>query len=210
MIKTGVPIAEVARVVGDRQVAIALDIQLIKLVGSLNLKWNITDGQIQTIVEDIMDKYPNESIEDFVLCFKKARMGEFGELYRLDSAVVFVWIQRYLDEKYEVLENELRKAKQNDYHVMPEVTDGPGRRLFDEWANKMTMGTKIPDMPEDEIKRTGQEDPPKKKAISYPSSSPEVGRLLDLKSEYGRKYTDPFTGKPLPGAPTFNEFIRDL
>lgn len=167
VIKSAVPVAEVARVVGSRQVAIALDIQLTRLVASLNLKWNITDGQIKTIVEDIIDKYPNESIEDFVLCFKKARTGEYGELFRLDSAVVFVWIQRYLDEKYEVLENELRKAKQNDYHEpLKQDDEGPGYKLFKEHVKKMTEESRnhFAGMTDADHRKFGQDKPIRKSA----------------------------------------------
>lgn len=146
--------SEVSRVVGSRQVAIALDIQLTRLIASLNLKWNISDAQIKTIVEDIIDKFPNESIEDFIMCFKKARQGEYGELFRLDSAVVFVWIQRYLDEKYEALEAALAKLKTNDYHErIPKdksSEEGPGYRLFKEYVKEMT-------------KKCGDEIAPRKK-----------------------------------------------
>lgn len=140
VIASAVPMSEIIRVVGSRQVAIALDIQLTRLIASLNLKWNITDAQIKTIVEDIMDKFPNESIEDFMLCFKKARQGEYGELFRLDSAVVFVWIQRYLDEKYEALEAQLAKMKTNDYHERQPKDDseGPGYKLFKQFVKDMT------------------------------------------------------------------------
>lgn len=143
--------SEISRVVGIRQVAIAIDIQLTRLIASLNLKWNITDAQIKTIVEDIMDKFPNESIEDFMMCFKKARQGEYGELFRLDSAVVFVWIQRYLDEKYEALEAELSKLKTNDYHERAPKDDGegPGYKLFRQYVKDMTAknGDKLADRP---------------------------------------------------------------
>src|SRR4051812_8486827 len=47
-----------------------IDIHLTRLVASLNLKWSLQPGQIQQIVQDLVDKYQYESIEDFILIFK--------------------------------------------------------------------------------------------------------------------------------------------
>lgn len=202
------PICEVVRAIGSRDVAIALDIQLTRLVSNLNLKWSINDRQIKTIVEDIIDKYPNESIEDFVLCFKSARQGNYGELVRLDSAIIFRWIGEYLDAKYEALEDKLAREKDNPHEVITPAEEGPGYKAFKEYAKSLTMGAKVPDMPKDYYDKYGQDKPVARKSISRPYSDPEVGHLADLRSEYGRLYTDLYTGLSLPGAISFEDYVK--
>lgn len=168
------PIVELKRVVGNKIVAQAIDIQLTRLVASMNLKWNLSDGQIQQIVEDLMDKFPNETIEDFILIFKKARQNEFGEIYRLDSAVIFGWVEKYLDEKYQVIEGLLMKEKENPYerikpvHDLPE--DDPEYYWHDAWLENLSRQfktEKIGNVNDPEwIKKHGQEKPLRKSLTS--------------------------------------------
>lgn len=140
----------------------------------MNLKWNLSDGQIQQIVEDLMDKFPNETIEDFILIFKKARQNEFGEIYRLDSAVIFGWVEKYLDEKYQVIEGLLMKEKENPYerikpvHDLPE--DDPEYYWHDAWLENLSRQfktEKIGNVNDPEwIKKHGQEKPLRKSLTS--------------------------------------------
>lgn len=56
----------------------------------------------------ILDKYPVETLEDFVMVFKLAKRNEFGtNLHRLDGTVIFEWCARYFDLKY-ARKDELR------------------------------------------------------------------------------------------------------
>lgn len=173
VIQRGIPMSELRRIVGAKQVAIALDVQLTKLVANLNLKWTLSDSQIKTLVEDLLDKYPNESIEDFILCFKKARQGEYGELIRLDSPIVFSWMANYLDEKYRVLEDNLLKEKDEYYKtILPDnnlVLD-----KLQEWQDSIsqTEGFKtVSKLSPEEIEKEGQEKPAKK---VYPYNESEA------------------------------------
>lgn len=179
IITSAIPMAELRRVVGSRQVAIALDVQLTRLVGNLNLKWSLNDGQIKTIVEDLLDKYPNESLEDFILCFKKARQGEFGELIRLDGPIIFSWMDIYLDEKYKAVEDKLMKEKEDHYKlIIPENTE---RDWHKEWLgaiNKNDGMKAVPQLSEEEIKDEGQEKP-KRQAYPYNESEAEI-RLREM------------------------------
>jgi hypothetical protein len=38
----------------------------------------------------------------------------------------------------------------------------------------------------------------------------DAGQLQDLKIQYGREHTDKYTGKVLPGHPTFKEWVKSL
>lgn len=174
IIYEAIPMAELKRTVGSRQVAIALDIQLTRLVANLNLKWTVNDAQIKTIVEDLLDKYPNETIEDFILCFKKARQGEYGELIRLDGPIIFSWMRLYLDDKYKAIENDLMKQKDDYYKTV--IPDESAIERLEEWKQKINSADgfkSVPHLTDDEIKAEGQENP-KRHAYQYNESEAQI------------------------------------
>lgn len=172
IIHDAVPMIEMKRCVGSRQVAIALDVQLTRLVSNLNLKWNINDTQIKTIVEDLMDKYPNESLEDFIMCFKKARQGQFGELIRLDGPIIFSWMKEYLNEKYQAIESDLMKQKDEYYKSI--IPDESAIERLEQWKQSINQADgfkQVAKLTEQEIESEGQEKP---KATPYTYNESEA------------------------------------
>jgi hypothetical protein len=166
IVDSALPISILKANVGNKAVSQALDVQLSKLVLHLNLKWNLSDFQVSQIVEDLLEKYPHESIEDFILVFKRARMGEFGELFRLDGAVIFGWMNIYLEEKYAVIENKLHSEKDTIYspaEVIPSNVDWH-KKWLDEITSFPTRAI-IP-MSEEEMELKGQERPVKPKYVT--------------------------------------------
>jgi len=185
---------ELKRNLPQGEVEIAIDTALTKLVGSLNLKWNLNENQIKQIVEDLVFKYPNETVEDFILVFRRARQNEFGEIYRLDSAVIFGWMEYYLEEKYTVVEQQL-KAEKEEYYKPPEKVEDVDR--LKQWKasiDAITIGKTILPMTEQEAKEEGQVRPPKKAYTPPPLSYVEQHEkhMRYLKANY-----DTYTGKPL-------------
>jgi hypothetical protein len=170
IVEKALPICEMIRVTSSKEVAQAIDIALTKLVRSVNIGNNLNDDQIKVIVEDLIDRYKTESIEDFILVFKKARQGEFGTIYNLHSAVIFEWVEKYLDTKYQVLEAKLRAEKNKPEPVLIRLPDGVkhfetvfaplfGFKLAKRYAANLSLGSKVPRMTEKDIKRFGQKDP---------------------------------------------------
>lgn len=211
-----------------REIKRALDAELTRFVAGLNLKWTINDQQISGIVEDLLYKFPNESLEDFVLMFRKARMGEFRDengnstIYRLDGAVIFGWMDQYLSQKYEVLERNLYKEKDQVHNSFKkaekdylqvwkesiELLDEEDRKAGRKRATPKTdmLRSNLNRMTEDEAKIEGAIKPPYK---PYPETPPEYKKMLDMKAEYGRECTDIYTGKIKPGMPSFEDWIKD-
>lgn len=148
-----------------------MDIALTKLAALINVNQNLHDGQIKIIVEDLLDKYPNESLEDFILCFKKARHGEFGIIYHVHSAVVFGWMDLYLEQKYQVIERNLMLEKENFHKpIKPKPSDID---WYKQWLDSVKAIEAKPtsiQMTDAEIKVEGQEKPIKQ---IYPSTSKE-------------------------------------
>lgn len=220
IIAEAIPVSVLKQTVSPSEIKLALDAELTRFVASLNLKWTINDSQIKSIVEDLLYKFPNETLEDFVLVFRKARLGEFinedgsKTIYRLDSAVIFDWMNKYLEIKYEAIERDLMKQK-DTHNFNPRRTDSDWIKLWQESlevghapkTNKQSIAflNHLKTMTEKEIKEQGQEKP---KHLDYPSTPKEYSDMIDLKAQYGRECCDLYTGKVKPGMPTFEEWIE--
>lgn len=205
VIESAVPISVMKKDVGHRAIAQALDIQLTKLVANLNLKWNLNDFQIQQIVEDLIDKYPNESLEDFILVFRKARHGEFGELMRLDSAIIFSWMNTYLNEKYAVIENKLHSEKEEFYKpIIPDDKSGDWLKKWKAEIDAIQIKKPAP-MTESDIKKEGREQPKKK---HHPYTSFDEIQRSELHTQYIRENYNHLTGKPKSNWISEDEWLK--
>lgn len=95
-----------------------IEFELIKLAERINVSGNLTDGQVEFIASQLLGLYPNETIGDFKLCFEGISIGKYikqDKLFKLDGVEIGYAMGQYLDEKYEVLESELMKEKDNMY-----------------------------------------------------------------------------------------------
>jgi hypothetical protein len=65
----------------------------------------------------LMEKYPYESLEDFVIMLRNAKLGKYGDgkLYnRLDGMIIFGWMAEYMEEKAAYREKLHQQMKNND------------------------------------------------------------------------------------------------
>lgn len=143
-----------------------LDMQLTKLAASFNLNLTFKDYQVSQIIEDLIEKYPNETIEDFIYTFKQARQGAYGQVFRLDSAVVFDWMAQHLAQKYDAIEHKLYSEKDNmykvDYDVKPEplpIDSDQAQMRLAEWLEsiKGIESKAIVPLSEAQIREEGKE-----------------------------------------------------
>lgn len=135
------PIQSLISHAGTETVKAYIEAELIKLAGNFNGNpaLNLKDYQVPVIAEMLIENYKWESIEDFTLCFKRAGAGMYGEIYRIDGAVIGQWFSRYLDEKYDALEQRKAKEKHADKDIdLTKVTQehvakfGPGSEYYKE------------------------------------------------------------------------------
>jgi len=166
IIEKGTPLSVLMRMTERKTVKQILDLQLTKLAASFNLNLTLKDYQISQIIEDLIEKYPNETIEDFIYTFKQARQGAYGQVFRLDSAVVFDWMAQHLTQKYDAIESKLYAEKDNiykvDYDVKPEplpIDSELAQQRIAEWLESLKgIQTKaIVPLSDKQIKEEGKE-----------------------------------------------------
>jgi hypothetical protein len=116
-------IREMVLATSEKNVCGFLEFELIKLAERVNVSGNLTDGQIEFIASQLVGMYPNETIADFKICFEKGSSGAYGKIFKLDGVEVGNWMKAYLDEKYQVMEAELMKEKDDQYKRVSTNTD---------------------------------------------------------------------------------------
>lgn len=96
-----------------------------KCADSLNII--LTNDQIYTLADDIIEVYIHDSIEDVIQCLKKGRQGSYGfghnNRQTLNMIVIREWMTKHLEEKAIARESELSKSKDE--------------KVNHEWKNRM-------------------------------------------------------------------------
>ena len=171
---SALPVSEIVREEGFKAVARVVDIHLTRCVAQFKRNNTLGDTEIKTVVEDLLDKYPAESVEDFILCFKMARQEEFEVPMWIDSSVIFGWMRQYLDRKYQVLEEKLQKerAEKEGKNIKRSgaapINDFVSATL-EQWrkdVESLPSPRKMHQMTDAEIRKNGQPTPPKKPALT--------------------------------------------
>lgn len=177
------PIVMQIKAYGRAAISQALDLQLIRLAGMMNVKHNLSDAQIQTIVFDLIEKYPNETLEDFMLVFKRMRQGYYGESYHLlNEATILGCMEIHLEEKWTLHERNLKK--QQEELNKPKVTfevDKDGNEVRVTEAPDQFLGLKALTMA---LEKKGNLEQVLKKAKQLedersPKGSPEYQQFKD-------------------------------
>lgn len=71
---------------------------LIKCSSQLGLTYE--PNFIETLAEDVIDKFKYESLEDIAECLKKGRQGDYGTSYnKLTMIVISDWMAKHLEDK---------------------------------------------------------------------------------------------------------------
>lgn len=161
-------INEVIKVVGREGVTEFIESELIKMAAMISVGGTLTKAQVPFIAGQLLEIFPNESLADFRLCFQRGCMGQYGEIFRMDGIVLRGWMEKYLDEKYQVLENNLAKQKDTYKDVAPaKEAKASGKDWLAEWRKAIEEqpgGGKVPAMTTDDVLKFGQEKPVKKAA----------------------------------------------
>ena len=148
--------------------------------------------------EWIYENYKYEQLESITRCLENPPALD-EKIWRLTPDVIQSWFMAYLDKLSNAREREIHNAK----HEKVE-SEWPQERLQElQEVIKAVEDFKVPAITEDDILAEGQEKPKRK----YVPPDKEYLVMLEMKREYGRKWCHLHTGRPLPGAPSFEEFL---
>lgn len=77
--------------------------------------------QILQTAEMIIDDCGIYKLDDFKLCFDRAKKGRYGEVYRIDGNVIFKWLNQYWEDRLN--EAESLSIKEHQKHKRTAVSE---------------------------------------------------------------------------------------
>jgi hypothetical protein len=190
----------------EKNVSGFIEFELIKLAERINVSGNLTAEQIEFIALQLIREFPNESIADFKICFERGATGAYGKIFKLDGVEVGQWMQKYLDDKYKVLETQLMKEKDELYKRPVQNTDW--LQLWKESIAKtdseggvktksqnLTFLSHIRAMTDKEIREEGQVNPKEKQYKGYLTEAEQEARRIISRaaSEFYKNKTHGFS-----------------
>ena len=93
-------IGQIIRQCGDRPIRSYIAGRIVDLRDFVNLRGAMTDDQTVMTAELILSEFPNVTLADIVLIFRRAKLGQWGEFYgRLDGQMILSWFGKYFDER---------------------------------------------------------------------------------------------------------------
>ena len=133
------PIKEQIKNHGDVQIKETLLMALSKCAVSLSIELN--QLQLETLVEDLVDVYQWDSIEDIIEALKKGRQGQFGKTFgKLDMTIIREWMNHQLSIKADQLERQHGKNKNEiDEEVFQVDYDAYRKRMQEEKQKKTEL-----------------------------------------------------------------------
>jgi hypothetical protein len=213
------PVSELVRHGAKRaNIEAILALEITRVSRLLTVGGNLRDGQSIEIAMQLIQDYPNESLEDFCLCLRRGVKGAYGEIFRFDILVIYEWFKKYLEEKYVVAENKLREERDSMYSrlVVPEpvrsfkrvwdypaayspVKDSKARLILWQlqWdAMSKTSFPKPPPLTDTDVLTEGQITPKQKRYV--PEIDPaEWEKKYELRKQYGLENYHIQTGEKL-------------
>jgi len=141
---------------GEDKVVTILAGMILNLANYLNLGNNFNNTQAIETAFLLVDKYPTESIEDFVYVFRSAKTGDFGKMYnRFDGQIIFEWMDIHLENKARKREELHDKQKQEGIKNDESLASGEGfKKTRDEGLKKWKSALGMD--PEKTMKEQGQ------------------------------------------------------
>lgn len=173
------PIIEWIKVVGRKKISNYLEFELIKLSTLVSVGGSFNNSQVEFLSDQLIELFPNESLADFKICFSRGAMGQYGNIFRMDGIIIRGWMEKYLDEKYQALEDKLMKEKETSMYTIPEAppVDQPNQTdWYQKWLDAVgdASGTKkVRQLTDEEIEAEGQAEP-KRKPYPYDESEAAI------------------------------------
>lgn len=110
-IRQSIEVAPLIAKQGDKREVIKEIIRVIEFFLTITGK-ELEQFQIIVLAGDLYEKFRTDTLEDVVLMFKMARMGDFGKVFKFDTFTVMDWANTYLDRKSEERERLIMMRKE--------------------------------------------------------------------------------------------------
>ncbi len=125
-------IAKLKKDFGAQKVEAVIKLYLVELCELVNLKRPLREKQIDAIAMEVVSTYYHLTIADVHVIFRKARNGEFGELYEsLDVPKVMKWFADYFAERCEAAANNSMREAERHYDKGGNLTPERIRKQMD-------------------------------------------------------------------------------
>lgn len=123
---------------GSQKVETVIKLYLVELCEPVNLKRPLTERQIDTIAMEVVSRYYALTIADVHVIFRKAKNGEFGELYEsMDMPKVMKWFSDYFNDRCEAGANASLRESDRFYDKGGNMTPERMRKRFDKLEKQL-------------------------------------------------------------------------
>jgi hypothetical protein len=121
-LQAGTPsIAKIKKTYGEDFIQAYIEGWIVNLREFLNIGRKMTDEQTQETAMMIVDEYYNLTIADINIIFKRAKLGQWGQIYdRLDGQIILSWFDKYFQERCRVAADEsISEADKYKNNIFP-------------------------------------------------------------------------------------------
>jgi hypothetical protein len=123
---------------GSQKVETVIKLYLVELCGLVNLKRPLTERQIDAIAMEVVSRHYALTIADVHVIFRKAKNGEFGELYEsMDMPKVMKWFSDYFNDRCEAGANASLRESDRFYDKGGNMTSERMRKQFDKMEKQL-------------------------------------------------------------------------
>ncbi len=135
----GLPsLARLRRDFGAQKVETIIKLYLVELSELVNLTRPLREKQIEAIAAEVVSTYYALTIADIHVIFRRARNGEFGELYEsLDMPKVMRWFSDYFAERCEAAANNSIREAERNYDKGGNITAERMQKHFNKLEDKI-------------------------------------------------------------------------
>lgn len=120
---SGMPsLASMYKEFGEVKVIAYIKLWIADLAEFLNVGQNMTKTQIEATAKMIYSEFHYLNIADINLIFKRGKMGDYGQIFRLDGQIILNWFREYNNERClaAVDENSNSGLPDKEYDPVPE------------------------------------------------------------------------------------------
>lgn len=109
-------IATIVKECGINVARAALVFPLSELLDFFNVDKTMSDKQLATTINLLVEEYPYLKLDDYKMCFRYVMLGHYGKVYnRIDGQMILGWVNDYVHERAAVADemsyNEHKKLK---------------------------------------------------------------------------------------------------